>query len=95
MEAGSDERANERERRGWLLRCRGMLVESPEGPVGRVLEPVYGFSARWDQPSALEVETPQGTVRVPIETVTSVDVERSRIEVSRRPGAPAPPPDRA
>ena len=71
------------EGRDWLLRCVGMEVESTDGPVGHVVEPLYRHSARWDRPWALAVDGAHGLVTVPIEAVASVDEEARRLRLDR------------
>jgi len=84
------ERANEETTRDWLLGCEDMEVDAPDGPVGRVLEPLYRPSARWDRPWALAVRGESGVVTVPIEAVSSVDRAARRIRIDR-PGRELPP----
>ena len=78
--ASSENRAND-EKRDWLLRCEGMLVEAPDGLVGRVVEPLYRHSARWDRPWALSVRGEHGLLTVPIEAVAAVDRATGRIHL--------------
>jgi len=75
------------EERSWLLGCEGMRVDGPDGPIGVVVAPIYEPSARWDRPWGLVVEGPRGTVRVPIESIRSVDADGRRLQVSVHPAA--------
>ena len=83
--ASSENRAND-EKRDWLLRCEGMLVEAPDGFVGRVVEPLYRHSARWDRPWALSVRGEHGLLAVPIEAVQAVDRAAGRVRLDRPSG---------
>ena len=80
---GLENRADDDETRDWLLRCEDMHVDAPDGLVGRVLEPLYRPSARWDRPWALAVRGEAGVVTVPIEAVSSVDRAARRIRIDR------------
>ena len=80
---GFENRTDDDETRDWLLRCEGMEVDAPDGLVGRVLEPLYRPSARWDRPWALAVGGAAGVVIVPIEAVGSVDRAARRIRIDR------------
>jgi hypothetical protein len=70
----------------WLLRCEGMAVEASDGFVGRVVEPLYRHSARWDRPWALTVRAERGLLAVPIGALQSVDQEVGRIRLDRSSG---------
>jgi hypothetical protein len=71
--------------RSWLLGCEGMRVDGPEGPIGVIVRPIYEPSARWDRPWGLAVEGPRGTVRIPIDSVSSVDTTNRRLHLSVHP----------
>ncbi len=81
--AGFENRAEHEPQREWLLSCEGMGVEAPDGFVGRVVEPLYRHSARWDRPWALVVRAERGLLTVPIEAVQSVDRTAERIRLDR------------
>jgi len=89
--AGFDNRPEHGQERDWLLHCQGMGVEASDGFVGRVVEPLYLHSARWDRPWALAVRAERGLLTVPIEAVQSVDRAAGRIRLDR-PSAALPPP---
>jgi len=80
---GFQNRTDDEAERDWLLQCEGMGVEAPDGFVGRVVEPLYRPSARWDRPWALAVRGAHGVVTVPIEAVISVDRTADRIRLGR------------
>jgi hypothetical protein len=63
-----------------------MRVEASDGFVGRVVEPLYRHSARWDRPWALAVRGESGLLTVPIEAVLSVDRAGARIRLDRPAG---------
>lgn len=65
-----------------------MIVEGPDGFVGRVVEPLYEHSARWDRPWALAVRGEHGVVSVPMDAIASVDATEARIRLDRSPGTP-------
>lgn len=71
--------------RSWLLGCEGMRVDGPDGPLGVVVAPIYEPSARWDRPLGLVVQGPRGEVRVPIESVGSVDRADRRLRLAVHP----------
>ena len=71
--------------RSWLLGCEGMRVDGPDGPLGVVVAPIYEPSARWDRPLGLVVQGPLGEVRVPIESVGSVDRADRRLRLAVHP----------
>lgn len=81
--AAFDNPAGDGEQRDWLLHCQGMAVEATDGLVGRVVEPLYRHSSRWDRPWALTVRGERGVVTVPIEAVASVDRAASLIRLDR------------
>lgn len=81
--AGFDNRVEHEPQRDWLLHCEGMGVEASDGYVGRVVEPLYRHSARWDRPWALVVRSERGLLTVPIEAVRSVDRASERIRLDR------------
>lgn len=85
----SENRADDDPTRHWLFDCEAMEVDGPDGPVGRVLEPLYRPSARWDRPWALAVRSESGEITVPIEAVSSVDRAARRIHIDR-PGRELP-----
>lgn len=89
--AGFENRAEHDPHRDWLLHCEGMGVEASDGFVGRVVEPLYRHSARWDRPWALVVKAERGLLTVPIEAVQSVDRATDRIRLDR-PSAELPSP---
>ncbi|MBA2616363.1 MAG: hypothetical protein H0U90_11425 [Actinobacteria bacterium] len=66
--------------REWLLGCEGFRVDGPEGRlVGHVAAPIYGFSARWDRPSALAIRGPDGTFALELDAIQSVFPAEARI----------------
>jgi len=71
--------------RSWVLGCEGMRVDGPEGPIGVVVAPIYEPSARWDRPWGFVIEGPRGPVRMPIESIDSVDADERRLHVSIHP----------
>lgn len=83
--AAFDKRAED-EQRDWLLHCEGMAVEATDGFLGRVVEPLYRHSSRWDRPWALTVRGERGVVTVPIDAVEAVDRAASRIRLDRASG---------
>lgn len=85
--AGFDNRLEHDHQRDWLLHCEGMGVEASDGFVGRVVEPLYRHSARWDRPWALAVRAEHGLLTVPIEAVQSVDRAAGWIRLDRPSGA--------
>lgn len=80
MSAESGGRKTEdRPERAWILDCEGFRVERRGVVVGRVLSPLYDFSARWDCPRALAVKSPSGLVEVRLEDVQTVEPVAGRI----------------
>jgi hypothetical protein len=84
--AAFDSRAERDPERGWLLHCEGMQVEALDGLVGRVVEPLYRHSARWDRPWALAVRGELGLLTVPVEAIASVDRAAGRVRLDRASG---------
>src|SRR5262245_1275154 len=85
--SGDDRRGGPDRSRAWLLNCQGMRVEDSEGrTLGRVLAPIYEFSARWDRPTALDVESPDGSLTVPLDWIAEVDEARRRVIVGHASG---------
>lgn len=81
-----DNRADQEPQREWLLHCEGMGVEASDGYLGRIVEPLYRHSARWDRPWALAVRADRGLLTVPIEAVQFVDPVSERIRLDRPSG---------
>jgi len=87
------QRTDEGRSREWLLGCEGFRVEGPEGRlVGHVLALLYGFSARWDRPSALEIRGPEGTFSLALDAIEEVSAREARITLrAAEPGPEARP----
>ncbi len=88
--SGDGRSAGPRGSRAWLLHCRGWQVEDHDGrPLGTVLAPIYEHSARWDRPTALDVQSPDGSLTVPLDWIAEVDESARRVVVA--PGNPGLP----
>ena len=93
MSAESGGQKTEAVEREWLLGCEGFRVEGPDGRVvGHVLAPLYGFSARWDRPNALEVRGSEGTFALALDAIAEVTPGERRITLrGLEPETEAPP----